>query len=202
MMAGPQADVMAYATDIRAYVAGKTGEDIGLWSVVFGAPIGTMSFTARVDGLAGLQAMTATFIDDAEYHAKLAAGRDFVAAPSEDSLAEPLHGDMGGDPPPVGSMAVVTTAVVGNGAYAEAIGWGIDIAQHAEKVSGMPTVFLMNNYGTFGQVTWIGIAADAAAADAAGAAINADADYVAKLGGARDLFVPGMSHRALLSRVA
>lgn len=201
MTAGPPAEVLAYATEMRDYVAAKTGQDVGLWSAGFGAPVGAMAFTMRVDGVAGLQAMTASFVEDPEYHAKLAKGRDFIAAPSEDSLAQPIHGG-DGETPPVGSYAMVTTAVVGNGAYAEAIGWGVDMAQHAERVSGMPTSFLMSAFGTFGQVSWIGISPDAATLDAAGQKLNADPDYISKLSAAGDLFVPGSGHRTLLTRVA
>lgn len=201
VFAGPIPEVTGYATDMRAFVSERSGREIALWSVMFGAPLGTMVYTLRVDGLADLQAATATFITDAEYHAKLAEGRHFVAGPAEDNLATPIHGELG-NPPPVGSIAVVTSAVIGNGAYAEAVAWGIDIAQHVEQVAGTPTVFLMSDYGTFGQVTWIGVTADAAAADAAGQAINGDAAYIGKLGDAGRLFVPGSGHRTLLSRIA
>jgi len=201
MTAGPSADVMAYAIEMRDYVTEKTGQDVGLWSAGFGAPLGSMAYTVRVDGIAGLQAMTASFIEDPEYHAKLAKGADYIAAPSEDSLAQPIHGELG-DAPPVGSFAMVTTAVIGNGAYAEAIGWGVDMAQHAERVTDMPTAFLMSAFGTFGQVSWIGVAPDAATVDAAGQKLNADPSYVEKLSAAGHLFVPGSGHRTLLTRVA
>ena len=76
------------------------------------------------------------------------------------------------------------------------------MAQHAERVSGMPTSFLMSAFGTFGQVSWIGISPDAATLDAAGQKLNADPDYISKLSAAGDLFVPGSGHRTLLTRVA
>jgi hypothetical protein len=192
---------MDFAVGMRNHVSEKVGQDVALWSAGFGAPVGAMAYAMRVDGLAGLQAMTASLATDEEYQAKLAKGRDLMAGPAEDSMAQPIHGELG-DPPPVGSFAMITTAVIGNGAYAEAIAWGVDMAQHAERVSGMPTMFLMNSFGTFGQVTWIGIGADAAAVDAAGQQLNSDADYMAKLGAAGNLFVPASGHRSLLTRVA
>jgi hypothetical protein len=201
MFNGPFGDVMAYATDMRQFVSDKTAREVGLWSVMFGAPLGAMVYAARVDGLADLQSIGATLVGDADYHAKLAKGRDFVAGPAEDNLATPIHGELG-DPPPVGSVAVVTTAAIANGAYAEAIAWGVDIAQHVERVAGVPTLFLANDFGAFGQVTWIGVSPDAAAADAAGQKINADPDYLGKLASAGTLFAQGTGHRTLLSRVA
>jgi len=201
MTAGPVPEVAAYLTDIRSYVSDKTGSEVGLWAAGFGAPVGTYVFNTRVDGLAGLQAMTATLMDDPTYHAKLAAGAAYQAAPAEDQMAEMLNGEPG-DMPPVGSVAVVTTAVIGNGRYAEAVGWGLEMAEFATTVGGMPTGFYMTMYGTFGTVQWIGVAADAAAADQAGQAVNADPDYIAKLGSVGDLFVPGSGHRSLATRMA
>ena len=201
MLNGPFNDVMAYATDMRQYVSDKTGREVGLWSVMFGAPLGAMIYAARVEGLADLQSIGATLLGDPDYHAKLAKGREFVAGPAEDNLATPIHGELG-DPPPVGSVAVVTTAAIANGAYADAIAWGVDIAQLVERVAGVPTLFLANDFGAFGEVTWIGVSADAAAADAAGQKINADPEYLGKLADAGRLFAEGSGHRTLLSRVA
>jgi hypothetical protein len=201
MLSGAPATYMAYATEMRTYVSDKLGQEIALWAAGFGAPRGAMTYTARVDGLAGVQAMNATLMGDADYVAKLAAGASLGGGPAEDSLMQPLHGEMG-DPPPVGSVATVTSAVVGNGAYADAIGWGIEMAQLVESISGTPTIFGMSAFGTFGQVVWINVAADAAAADAAGNAVNANADYMGRLSAIGDLFVPASGHRSLATRIA
>ncbi len=201
LLTGAPAEYMTYAADMRSYVSDKVGQEIALWSVAFGAPRGTMTYTARVDGLAGVHAMNTTLLGDADYMAKLGAGAAMGGGMAEDTLLQPLHGELG-DPPPVGSVATVTTAVVGNGAYADAVGWGIETAQLVESISGTPTVFGMSAFGTFGQVTWINIAADAAAADAAGQAVNANADYMGRLSAIGGLFVPASGHRALAIRVA
>jgi hypothetical protein len=201
LLAGPPAEIMAYAAGMRAFVSEKTGREVALWSAGFGAPLGTMLYTARVEGLADLAAMTAGLLSDPEYQARLEEGRGFTAAPAEDSLAQPIHGELG-DPPPVGAVATVTSAVIKGGAFQEAIAWGVDMAQHGESVTGVPTLFTMNSYGPFGTVNWVGVAADPAAADAASAALNGDADYVAKLGALGDLFVDGSGHQVQATRVA
>ena len=201
LLTGAPTAYMSYATEMRSYASDKLGQEIALWSVGFGAPRGSMTFTARVDGLAGVHAMNATLLSDADYMAKLATGATMGGGPAEDSLMQPLHGEMG-DPPPVGSVATVTTAIVGNGAYADAIGWGIEMAQLVETITGTPTIFGMSAFGTFGQVAWINVSADAAAADAAGQAVNAHADYMGRLGAIGDLFVPASGHRSLAVRVA
>ncbi len=201
MTTGPQAEALAWATEMAAAASAKMGTEVALWSVGFGAPVGAMAFTARVEGVADLMGKAAPLAEDADYLAKLAKGADIVVGPPQDSLATPLHGDLG-DPPPVGAMAVVTNAVIANGQYAEAVGWGSDVAQHVTSVTGMPVGLMMQEYGAFGQLTWIGIGADAAAIDASAAATNGDADYITKLSASGNLFVPGSGSRSLATRMA
>lgn len=201
LLAGPPAEIAAYAAGMRALVSEKTGREIALWSAGFGAPLGTMLYTARVEGLADLAEITGGLMADPEYHARLEEGRGFTAAPAEDSLAQPIHGELG-DPPPVGAVATVTSAVVKGGAFQDAIAWGVDMAQYGESVTGVPTLFTMNSYGPFGTLNWVGVSADAAAADAAGAALNGDAGYIGKLGAVGDLFVDGSGHQVQATRVA
>jgi hypothetical protein len=57
-------------------------------------------------------------------------------------------------------------------------------------------------FGTFGQVTWLASAPDAAGADAGMAAINADADYLKRLGDVGELFVPASGRQAMSTRIA
>jgi hypothetical protein len=201
MTAGPEIEAGVWAAEMAAMVSAKMETEVALWAAGFGEPIGAIAYTMPVDGIADLMAKTAPLQDDADYHAKIAAGADFVVGPPQDSLATPLHGDLG-ESPPVGSMAVVTNAVIANGQYAEAVGWGIDVAQHITSLTGMPVGLMMQEYGNFGQLTWIGIGADAAAVDASAAATNGDAEYIKKLSAAGNLFVPGTAHRSLVIRVA
>lgn len=200
-LVGPPRETMTYAADMCAYVAEKSGRDIALWSAMFGAPIGTMFFTVRVDGLADLQAATASFIDDDEYHDKLAAGREFMGAPAEDSISTPLYGELG-DPPPVGAYAQITAATIANGKYADAFAWGAEIAGYTAGLTGLPAMFLAGQFGAFGNVTWISGAPDLAAVDSSMVTVNTDAGYMERLGAAKELFQEGSGQQGLLTRVA
>ena len=201
MTAGAPGAALEWATEIRAAASAGMGTEIGLWVGGFGVPIGAMAFTARVEGIADLVTRATPLQEDAAYGALLAKGAEFMVAPPQDSLATPLHGELG-DPPPPGSFAVVTNAQIANGKFAEAVGWGIDVADHVTSLTGMPVGMMMQEYGPFGMLTWIGIGADAAAVDAAAAASRGDADYIGKLSASADLFVPGSGSRVLLTRVA
>lgn len=201
MLTGPMSEIMTYATDMRAYASDLTGQEVALWAASFGAPQGSVTYALRVDGLAGVSALNAKLVADEGYLAKAEAGRQYLAGPREDTLTEIIHGQLGDDPPPVGSVATITQAVIGSG-YADAIGWGVEVAQLVESVTGMPVMFGSSMFGTFGSVGWIGVAADAAAADTANATLLANADYINKVSAANDLFVPGSGHRIFTTRIA
>lgn len=199
---GPFSEVMPHAAALRAYVADKSGLDVALWTAVFGAPVGTCVYTARLDGLAGVQAMAMSLSGDAKWEALLAKGAAWHVGTVNDALASPIHGSLDGGSPPVGAVAQITSAVVAGGAYAEAITWGVALAQHIEKVTGNPMLFLTEMSGTFGGVRWIGVSADAAAADAAGQKMAGDAKYIEMLGSVGDLFLPGSGHQSTAMRAA
>jgi hypothetical protein len=196
----PRASIK-WATDVTAYVNGKVARPVGLWAVGFGQPVGTVAWTAQVDGLADLQATFAGLADDDGYEELLARGREHLAGPAIDVLREVVRGEPG-DPPAVGSISSVTTATVAPGKYEEAMAWGAEMASHVESITSHRTFFLADVYGTFGQVTWITSAPDAAAADAARTAIQSDLDYLKRLGDVGDLFIPGSGRQSMATRIA
>lgn len=201
-LTGPPSESMAWAADIRAFAAGKLDREIALWSALFGAPLGSVLWVMRVEGIADLNAITTTLMGDEAYHGHLAKGQEFITPPGDDMLAQPIHGELGEQSPPVGAMAMVTTATIANGAYADAFAWGVDMAQYVESVTGAPTMFLSNQFGPFGGVTWVGVLPDGAAVDDANAKMIADDGYLTRLAGAKDLFIPGSGNQSLITRIA
>lgn len=202
-MQGPAPEMLGWVAEVTAHVNANSDLNVSCWSAQFGHPLGTIGWSAVVEGRAQLRASTAGLLADPSYHALVGRAADWVVAPPQDFLRGFVYGGPAeGGRPPLGAVAVMTTAVAAGGKYAEAFAWGVDIAQHVERVSAMPIAFLADSYGTFGQMTWISIAPDDAAADAADAAINSDPDYLQRLGGVGDLFVPGSGHRSELVRIA
>ena len=68
-LSGPPSEVMAFSTEMAGHVSATTGVEVGLWNVQFGAPVGTIVYSARIEGLAELESMTAALMADTEYHA-------------------------------------------------------------------------------------------------------------------------------------
>jgi hypothetical protein len=200
VLAGPPAETMAWASEIRAYASDKIGTEIALWSAGFGAPVGSVGWTMRVEGLAHVTEIGQKLGSDDGYHALLAKGADYFVAPAEDSLMLPVHGELGEASPPVGSIATVTSASM-SGKITEAIGWSVEVAQLVEEITGNPVMVGTSGYGNFMQVIWIGVAADAAAADVQNEQIRTSDEYMAKVDGAHGFFLPGSGNRTVLSRV-
>lgn len=201
-LTGPPRASMAWAIEITSYVNAHNEKRTTLWSSQFGRPLGTVSWATWVESIADLQASFAGLLDDDGFHDLLGKGREFLHAPAEDTLREMIYGELTAEGPAVGAVSMMTTATIANGKYEEAMRWGAEMAAHAQTVTQLPSLFLRDVFGTFGQVTWIGAAPNAAAADAAMAAINGDLDYLKRLGDSGDLFVPGSGRQTMATRIA
>ena len=173
-----------------------------LWRADFGYPVGTVAWSTWVESLAALNEGFAQLADDDGYHDLVDAGLELIPEPPHDLLRRAVFGEPGSAPPPTGAVTSVTTAVVANGQYAEATAWGIEMAELVQQITSQPTMFLVDAYGTFGQVTWLSGAPDLATADAGGEAIQANPDYLKRLSDVGDLFVPGSGQQRLVTRVA
>jgi hypothetical protein len=201
-MSGPYPDLVAHNMAVCAHVNSKSPSPITLWDVGFGAPLGTFVFSTRTDGMAGVMAMGAAFADDADYFALVAKGADWIDAPVVDQLRESISEPPAGEMPGPGAVVTVTTSIIANGRYADAIGWGLKVADHVTNTTGLPVTLWNSMSGDFGQLAWIGVAPDAAAFDDNNAKLNVDAGYMEMLGAAGELFVPGSAQRQIGVRLA
>jgi hypothetical protein len=199
---GDTRETMAWATEITALVNDRVGLDVSLWASVFGYPVGTVGWSAIVEGRAQLEQETAPLATDEEYLDLVAKAADWVHAPAEDILRSIVHGGPGDEPPAVGAVASVTEAVAATGKMSEAIGWATDMATYATELTDAQVNFLVNAYGVFGGMAFITIFPDMAAADAATETIRADAGYIQRVDSTGGLFVEGSSHQSLLQQMA
>ena len=195
-------EAMAYAVEMQALATRVAGREITLWNGLFGGPVGSLFYSTRAEGIADMAAVSATMAGNAEYMAKVDGGAKFRAGPTEDSLGTPLYGELSGDQPPVGAYASIVMAEIDNAMYEEALAWGADMAAFAEETTGLPGMFLSNDYGAFGGVTWISVAMDGAGVDAARGKLYGNPEYLKRLGTTKGMFRPGSGLQALITRIA
>jgi hypothetical protein len=194
---------IAWAIEMNKLVNDLGGVEVGLWSSVFGFPLGTVVWSARVDSRAALAEVTGKLMANDEYHSLVKKGQKFVDAPGQDTLRQLVHAEsLSPTPPPVGAAATVITATANPGQIAKALAWGVEITTIYSRITGSPASFFADAYGPFGQLTWITTHADIAAADAANDALQATPDYLTSIDGAGALFVPGSGMQALATRIA
>ena len=199
---GNERRALGWATEMAGYATDHSDHTVSLWRADFGYPVGTVAWSTWVQSQAHLAEGFARLVEDDGYYAMVDKGQEFMTDAPVDLLREAVHGTPSDTPPPIGSITTVVTAVVGNGHYVEAGAWGVEMATLVQELSGLPTMFLVDAFGTFGRVTWLTGAPDLAAADAANAAINANTDYLKRLSDVGDLFVPGSGDRRMVTRIA
>jgi hypothetical protein len=192
---------MPWALQITEYVNAHGSLPVTCWAANFGYPIGTVAWSTMVESEAALAAATSSLLADNGYLDLIDSAVDLVSTPGHDVLREVIYG-VPGDPPPVGSLATITTATAIVDRLADALGWAVEMGQYVEAVIGSPIAVLTDVFGTMGGIAWIGTQPDAASADAARAKLNSDADYLNRVAGSKDLFINGSGHISQATRIA
>ncbi len=73
------------------FVNANSPVEFSLWGAMFGLPLGTVSFNARVDSRAEFSDATTALLGNASYHELVERGQPFVAASGEDHLRQVVH---------------------------------------------------------------------------------------------------------------
>jgi hypothetical protein len=203
-LTGSPRRAVPWATEITEYVNAHSSLDVSLWSCTFGYPVGTFVWSAVVESQVALADGTAQLVTDDGYFNLLEQAEDLVTEPAQDLLREFVHGgrETGVEPPPVGAVATVTTAVALVDRMSDAVGWGIEIGDYVAGITAAPVSVLTNVFGQMGEITWIGVQPDLQAAESAGGKLVADASYLGRLVATKDLFMPASGRTAQVIRVA
>lgn len=201
VLGGDLAAGSEWAVRIGAHVSDVTGTPISTWATWFGAPLGTVTWSTWVESLDGLSVLAAVEAD-ARYMEMVREGQAYTAAPHVMSLRSPLTA-MAAERAeiPLGAVATITTAVAAAGQLGAAAAWGSEISAHVTSLTGQPVTLFADAFGTFGQMTWIGVANDAKEADAANDKVNSDPGYLSRLDATGGMFVEGQSARMMSVRI-
>jgi hypothetical protein len=196
--------VVPWATEVTRYVNSHIDLDVSLWSATFGFPVGTYAWSTAVESQVALVDATAKLATDDAYFDLLEQTQDLLVGPPVDMLDRLVAGEPqdGGEPPGVGAVVAVTTAIAIADRLGDAVGWAIDIGSHATEVTGTPVMVTTSVMGQMGEISWIAIHPDVASAEASWDKFAADAGYLPRISGSKDLFVPGSSRIMQLVKIA
>jgi hypothetical protein len=190
---------VAWALSITEKVKQVTGHDVQLWSTVYSPGFGTISWTAWFEDLAALEVVGDKLDADPGMAALGNQGNDLTDGTLDDGLLEPIYGDpaAGGDAQYVGGAV----AVCATGNIERALGLGVKIAQRAEAVTGLPTMFVRSMTGPYGGVGWLTGYPTITELEKAEAAIATDDGFVKLIDSTKGCFVEGAATtRATLYR--
>jgi hypothetical protein len=192
-------DAAAWAVDIAAQVSSITGLEVRTWSVLYGAPLNTVTWSCRTDSHAEMGAAGEKLMADPGYVARIPEAAELFEGAPTDALVQILGsvGEGGHN----GSYASVVTAQCAGGQIAAAMTWGLEIFNHVGKVTGTDGLFGRGMYGPWASLGWISLGASLDEVDAAEAATAGDSSYIGKIDEAKDLFEPGSASSTLLQRL-
>jgi len=199
---GNTRDAMAWAFGITEKVNQITGLDVSLWTTRFSPASGTMVWSAFVEDLTVLETANAKLTVDDAFVAEADRGAQFSTPDGlDDELAQLVHGEI--DPSRKPSYAAVVRSELAPGGFAKGIEVGVEIAQRATQISGVPTAFLVGTTGKYGGVRWITAADTVQELEHAEQAVNADPGFIQYLDQvAAGVYLPGVTTQAIYNRIA
>ena len=188
---------MAFAVEVAAHVTSVSGIPLSVYRGNFGAPMGTIMWTARYDSQAQSADVEAKLFIDAGYTAMIDKAADLFQPVATDALTEIVSTTMAAP----SAVVAVTMATAANGKIAEAMELGVALQEAVAKATGLGTAFCADVYGAYGGCRWLIGASSMADMDAGRAAMNGDSAFqklVAKTG---DIYLAGSGQNGLITKI-
>jgi hypothetical protein len=148
-----------------------------LWTPVFSAGVGSLTWVTMTEELAALEATEAKLMADAGCVELMDEGAKFVADSGvDDSLWQMVYADPDGanaDP----QYVYLVAGVLAPGHAVRGIELGVEIAQRAKQITGRPTAFSVAETGAYGAVEWSAVAESVQQLQTARQALASDRDF-------------------------
>jgi len=176
MATGDPAGAIAWVVGITEQVRTITGRQVDAWGSVLSPDAGLIVWSTWVEHLSELEQANDKLMAAPEYLESVAAGEAVGGGPVVDGLATLVHGEI--DPAASTTYVAVASAVAAPGHLSDAITSGIEIADHATRVSGQPTVFVVGSTGPYGGCAWLTAAPDIDTVERGEAALMSDPEWL------------------------
>ena len=196
---GHQLDGMEWAVDVCAKVNQITSLDVGLWTTMLSPGVGQLAFGCAVETLSDVEDAAAKLLADPMYQDAIGRGTAMLTGSVDDETAQYLVGD--GELPFNPTHIAVVRSALANGRFADGVTAGIEIAEKAKELSGLPTAFLLSSTGTYGGVGWITSASSLADLEKAEQSINANPEFVTLVDGHSTCYLPAATTQAIWRRI-
>jgi len=185
---------VAAAVEAGARASEIMGQPVFVWSSIFSADGPAVSWSARVEHLADAIAIDDALFADEGFAQWVEDNDGLFVGPTSDLISQIVYGAPTG--PPKGFVQS-TRAVCANGSFGEAMGFGVEIAEMATRITGVPVMFGTSVTGDNGAVGWVSSVDELSDVEAANAALAADDEWLKLLDRAGHAFAPGASSMML-----
>lgn len=194
---GKQADAVPASVAIAAKVTEVTGHAVHTFAAQFGAPMGTIMWSATFDSNAERQDMNEKLAADAGFVTASAEITSLFMTPAEDRFARVLTAPV----EPTSRFYGITRAEMADGKFAEAIEFGIQMADYVMTSLELPGAFSKAEYGGFGDVSWVLGFDSAADLDRFSDWQMSDAGYQERVNSAAGLFAENSGSTSLIEKL-
>ena len=171
-------EAVGFVTEVTEKVRQETGLDVHTWTSTMSPDLGTTVWATFVEHLEDLEQANDKLATSDSYLDLVEGGARFFAGPLSDGLAQVVSGER--DPSaPLPNYITTARATAANGQLSAAIANGVEIAETATRITGAPTMFLVDATGPYGGCRWTTGLADIGELERSEAALMADESWVA-----------------------
>ena len=186
-----------FAVEIASKIKQITGTEVSVFDTRFGAPMGTLLWTVRVDSFADLDTFRGKLLADPGYLELLATGSENFATLPEDAMMNIVSSNFGASPKRYYSSTIATPA---NGHITEVMTFGVSTQTYLAE-HGFTTAFGASVFGAYGSVGWLVGADTMADVDAFQAFLTTDPKFGPMVDASGGLFVPASGLNTLVERI-
>ena len=191
---GPAAarDVASFVGEVTDKVRQESGLDVHAWTSTMSPDLGTVVWATFAEDLEHLVQANDKLGTSESFMDLTDRGAALFAGPLSDTLSQVVVGEI--DPAaPVPSYVTSAQAVAANGHLRAALEGGVEIAEAATRITGVPTMFTVASTGPYGGCSWNNGFSDIGQLEQAESTLMADAGWIDLLDRCGPNYAPGAS---------
>jgi hypothetical protein len=190
---------LEWAAETAAKVNQITSLNVGVWTPTLSPALGTLSFGCQVESLGDLEDAEAKLVADPMYLELVQRSAELSTGTYDDQVAQYVH-DAGGDP--AATHCSVVIAQIANGRFQRGAEVGVEIAQRATEIGGVPTSFLLATTGLYGACIWISAATSLRELERGEQTVNANESFLKLVDdNTADCYVQGSASQSIWRKV-
>lgn len=191
------AEATSFAVDIAGEVKSITGVNVNVYQVAFGAPMGTIVWSARFDTQAALAANSGTLAANASYVAKTAAAAELFEGDFVDRLNLVVSSSLAAPK----SVVQATQATILGGRYAQGYELGVKFQETVARVTGQTTAFVAAQYAAVGGVGWLAAADSVGELEEGQGKLNTDPGWNELITHVGEVYAAGTGQSMLMMKI-